>query len=106
MLIEAIDTWLERKLIQTLQLSPFLSLLANECEDISSQEELAICHWWIVNCLPEKHFLAILHVKVLDAKTITGTLTSFTGQKNLNYRKLVGRGYDGAAVFSGFHSGV
>ena len=55
---------------------------------------------------PEEHFLDILHVKEVDAASITKSLTSFIGQKNLDYRRLVGQGYDGAATFSGCTSGV
>ena len=42
----------------------------------------------------------------MDAEAITVTLTSFTSEKNLEYRKLVGQGYDGAATFSGNRTGV
>ena len=55
---------------------------------------------------PEEHFLDILHVKAVDAAAITDALTSFMNQKNLDYRRLVGQGYDGAATFSGSRSGV
>ena len=47
MLIEAIDTWLERKLLTSLKSSPFFSILADECQDICTQE-LSICFRWIV----------------------------------------------------------
>jgi len=106
MIIEAIDLWLDRKLTRSLQSSPYFSILADECEDISTQEELSLCFRWLVNGLPEEHFLTILHVTATDAKSITDVLTSFMSQKNLDYRKLVGQGYDGAATFSGIHSGV
>ena len=42
---------------------------------------------------PEEHFLDILNVKEVDAASITKSLTSFIGQKNLDYRRLVGQGY-------------
>ena len=106
MLLEAIDTWLERKLFQSLRSSPYFSILADECQDISTQEELSICCRWIVDGYPEEHFLDILHVKEVDAASITKSLTSFIGQKNLDYRRLVGQGYDGAATFSGCRSGM
>ena len=41
-LIEAIETWIERSLISSLKSSPFFSLLADECQDVSTQEELSI----------------------------------------------------------------
>ena len=106
MLIEAIDTWLERKLLTSLMSSPFFSILADECQDICTQEELSICSRWIVNGCPEEHFLTVLQVKSTDAETITGTLTLFISEKNLDYRKLVGQGYDGAATSSGNRTGV
>ena len=33
-LIEAIDIWIERKLMCSLQESPYFSILADECQDI------------------------------------------------------------------------
>ena len=42
-LIEAIDIWIKRKLTCSLQESPYFSILANECQDISTREELSIC---------------------------------------------------------------
>lgn len=42
-LISAIDTWLHRKLVESLKKSPFFSILADECEDVSTNEELSVC---------------------------------------------------------------
>ena len=42
-LIEAIDIWIERKLMCSLQENPYFFILAEECQDISTQEELSIC---------------------------------------------------------------
>ena len=50
--------------------------------------------------------MTVLHVKSTDAEAITDTLTSFISEKNLDYRKLVSQGYDGAATFSGNRTGV
>ena len=61
-LIEAIDIWIERKLMCFLQESPYFSILADECQDISTQEELSISGRWLVNGKPEEHFLTVLHV--------------------------------------------
>jgi len=106
MLLESLDTWLDKQLIHSLQSSPCFSILADECQDISSHEELSICCRWIVNGRSEEHFLDILHIKSTDASTITDALLSFVTQKNLDITKLVGQGYDGAAVFSGRVNGV
>ena len=73
MLIEAIDI----AYVCSLQKSPNFSILADECQDISTQEELSICVRLLVNGKPEKHFLTVLHVCSTDAGTIAEALQSF-----------------------------
>ena len=90
----------------SLQESPYFSILADECQDISTQEELSICGRWLVNGKPEEHFLKVLHVRSTDAGTITEALQSFLQQKQLDRGKLIGQGYDGAATLAGEISGV
>ena len=48
MLLEAINSWLDRKLIESVKSSPYFSVLADECVYISTTEELSICCRWIV----------------------------------------------------------
>ena len=105
-LIEALDMWLDNKLIRSLKSSPYFSILSDECQDISSQEELSICCRWLVDGCPEEHFLTVLHVKATNAEAITNAITSFMNNKDLEYSRLVGQGYDGAATFSGVRTGV
>ena len=105
-LIEVIDIWIKRKLICSLKESRYFSILADECQDISTQEELPICGRWLVNGKPEEHFLMVLHVRSTDAGTIKEALQSFLQEKQLDLRKLIGQGYDGAATFAGKISGV
>ena len=40
LLIEAIDIWIKRMLMCSRQESPYFSILADECHDISTQEEV------------------------------------------------------------------
>ena len=82
-MIEAIDTWLEGRLLESLKSSSFFSIMADECKDISTQEELSICCRWLVNGCPEEHFLTVLHVKSTDAKEITRALTTYISDKEL-----------------------
>ena len=106
MLLEAINSWLDRKLIESLKVSPCFSVLADECVDISTTEELSICCRWIVNGKPEEHFLTVLHICAQDAATISDAISSFLESKNLEYCKLIGQGYDGAATFARESNGV
>lgn len=49
-LLDAINTWIDRKLVKSLASSPYFSILADECCNISTTEELSICclmdHKW------------------------------------------------------------
>ncbi len=105
-LIEAIDTWIERRLLLSLKSSPFFSILADECQDVSTQEELSICCRWVVDGHSEEHFMTILHIRSLDAETLTGAITSYITSQGVDIKRLIGQGYDGAAPFSGKNTGV
>ena len=85
MLLEAINSWLDRKLIGSLKSSPYFFVLADECVDIST---------------------TVLHICAQDAATISDAISSFLESKNLDYHKLIGQGYDGAATFAGERNGV
>ena len=91
MLIEAIDIWIERKLTCSLQESLYFFILTDECQDISTQEELSYCGRWLVSRKTEEHFLTVLNVCSTDADTIAEALMSFLQQKQLDLRKLIGQ---------------
>ena len=88
-LIEVIDIWIERKLMCSLQESHYIFILADECQDIRTQEELSFCGKWLVNGKPAEHFLTTLHIHSTDACTIIEALHSFLQQKQLDLRKLI-----------------
>ena len=71
-----------------------LSMVGDECEDISTQEELSICCRWLVNGASEEHFLTTLHMCQLDAEAITSAIRAFLESKDLDYCKLVGQAYN------------
>ena len=105
-LIEAIDIWIERRLMSSLKSSPFFSLLADECQDVSTQEEFSICCRWVVDGHSEEHFMTILHIRSLDAETLASAITSYMESQGLKIKRLIGQGYDGAAPFSSKNIGV
>ena len=73
---------------------------------MAGQEELSIYCRWLVDGIPEEHFLTVLHVKATNSETIATTITFFISYENLEYSRLVGQGYDGAATFADKHTGV
>ena len=106
----AIDSWIDSNLVISLQASQFFTIMADECEDISTQEELSICCRWVVDGHAEEHVMTILHIKSLDAESITAAITAaitaYVESKGFSFRKLIGQGYDGASPFSGKNTGV
>ena len=105
-LLDAIDTWLDKKLVSNLASSPYFSVLADECEDIGTAEVLSICCRWITNGNPEEHFVTLLHITATDSATILNAICFYLESKNLDYHKLVGQGYDRAATFAGEHNAM
>ena len=81
-----------------------MSVLDDECEDITSAEELSICYWRLVNGRPE-HFLTMRHILALDPAGISKAMSSFPESK-IGLHKLVVQGYDSAATIAGEHFGV
>ena len=79
LLIEAIDYWIKRKLMCSLQESARTSVLRKSYPSVA------------VNGKPEEHFLTVLHVRSTDACIITEALQSFLQQKQLDLRKLIGQ---------------
>ena len=54
--VEAIGQWVEESLLRRLHQAPFYSLMADECTDISTVEELSIFCRWIEDGLPVEQF--------------------------------------------------
>ena len=97
---------MEESLLKRLRQVPFYSLMADECTDITTVEELSIYCRWVENGLPVEHFLDIIPLTKADAKTIYTTLVDVLRAKDIPLSKLVGMGFDGAATFSRKRNGV
>ena len=50
--------------------------------------------------------MTILHITSLTAEALAAKLTNYLESTELEYTKLIGQGYDGAAPFSGKDTGV
>ena len=82
------------------------SIMADECTDITTIEELAICCRWVESDVPEEHFTEILPLKKVNAESIYYALVDYCREKNIQLGMLIGMGFDGAATFSGDKTGV
>ena len=68
--IEALGTWVEESILKRLQKASFFSVMADECTNITTVEELSVfCHWE-ENGSPVECFLEIVPLKKADAESI------------------------------------
>lgn len=98
MLMESIDVCLTTS---KPKIKPSFSILAGECEDISTKE-LTICFGMIRHGVPEEHILCTSQFRM--QLLLLRLLFSYTYWKPtiLTNQKLIGQGYDGAAAFAGY----
>ena len=99
--IEAIGTWVDEFQIKLLYKAPFFSLMADECTDITTIEELSVFCRWVEDGKPDEHFFEILPLKKVDAQSIYSSPINWLKQSNIQISKLVGTGFNGVATFSG-----
>lgn len=83
-MIEAIDTWLERRLLESLRSSPFSPFRQMSAKTFLCRKKFNLFRW-MVSGIPEEHFLTVLHIKSANAKEITRALTIYISDKELEY---------------------
>ena len=104
--IEAIGTWVGESILKRLQKAQFFSIMADECTDISTIEELSVFCRWEENGTPTECFLDLLPLTKADAESIYTAIVACLRNKSLHVGDIVGMGFDGAATFSGKKNGV
>ena len=104
--MDALGTWVEESLLKRLHQASCFSIMADECTDISTIEELSVYCRWEEDGVAEEHFLDIVHLKKADAESIYDSLVQCLKEKSLQVSAIVGMGFDGAATFSGKKTGV
>ena len=104
--VNALGTWMEESLFNRLHKAPFFNIMADECTDIASIEELTSCCGWVESGVPEEHFIGILSLKKANAESIYSASVEYCREKNIQLGRLIGMGFDGAATFSGDKTGV
>ena len=104
--IEVLGTWIEKSTLKRLRKTMFFSVMADECTDISTVEELSLFCRWEEGGVPIESFLEIMPLQKADAVSIYTTLVKCLKDKNLQVGNIIGMGFDGAATFSGRKTGV
>ena len=101
--VQALGTWVEESILQ--QASHY-SIMADECTDITTVEEMSVFCRWEEKGIPEEHFLEIIHFRQANAESIFSALVECLKEKKLQINRIVGMDFDGASTFSGKKTGV
>ena len=94
--VEALGTWVEESILKRIQRASHYSIMADECTDTASLEEMSVFCRWEENGVPVEHFLEIIHLKKADAESIFSALVDCLKEKN---PKLLGWGLMGQLHF-------
>ena len=65
-----------------------------------------MCCRWEESGGPEEHCIEILPLKKANAGSIYSACVEYCREKNIQLKRLIGMGFDGAATFSGDKTGV
>ena len=86
----ALGTWAEESLLKRLHKAPFFSsIMADECTDVTTIEELTfVVVGWRVSGVPEEHFIEILPLKKANAESIYSALVEYCREKNISWQGL------------------
>ena len=87
--VEAIGIWVEEVMLERPH-KAYYSIMAAECTDIATVEELSVYCRWVEDGLPVEHLLKIIHLPKGDVETIYSALIDCLKQKNLQVKKIVG----------------
>ena len=99
--VETFGTWVEESLLKRLQKAKVFSVMADECTDITTVEELSVFYHWGEDGTPVECFLDNMPLKKANAESIYLVLVKCIKDKYLQVGNIVGMGFDGAATFSG-----
>ena len=72
-----------------MHLASNFNIMADECTDVTTIEELSVFCSFVEDWQPVEHFIEIVPMKVTDANTIYSALIKFMIDKNMQTSKLV-----------------
>jgi len=82
------------------------SLIVDETTDVSNDEQLSICFWYVMQGEVQESFIGFYNPKNTEGKTLFILLKRVLQDLGLNINSMVGQCYDGAANMSGVQKGV
>ena len=88
--VNALRAWVAESLLKRLHTASFFSIMADECSDVTTIEELTICCHRVESDAPEEHFIEILPLKKANAESIYSALVEHCREKNIQLGRLIG----------------
>ena len=96
-----------RRVADSLQRSPFLTIMIDETTDVSNQEQVTVVMRRVNEELEVyEEFLGLYQVASIVADSLAAVIKDTMTRLNLSMRKLRGQCYDGCSTMSGARSGV
>ena len=106
-IINVLAEMVRKDIVDNIKESGEFALMVDETKDVSKTEQLSFVIRYYSDGTVKESFIMFKAAEHLDAKHLSETIISCLEGLGLNYKeKLVGQGYDGAAVMSGKHKGV
>ena len=66
----------------------FFTIMADECTDVTTIEELTICCRWVESGVPEEQFIEILPLKKANAESIYSALVEYCRKRTFSWEGL------------------
>ncbi|XP_060063626.1 zinc finger MYM-type protein 1-like [Ylistrum balloti] len=110
-LIEILASHVTKAITLQIKESPYIAVLADECTDKSTKEQLSVCVRYLDTtengeiCVKED-FLCFIHVKSIKGEDLAPEIIQALRNFGLDIAKLRAQGYDGASNMSGKFRGV
>lgn len=97
-----------KKICDSVQISGYFSIMADETKDLSKQEQLSIVLRYVdVDAVAvSERFLTFFPAKNLNAESLSTYILEVLSKFGLNPKMMISQGYDGASVMSGRCNGV
>ena len=96
-----------RSIADQIQSSPFITVMIDETNDVTNQEQVAIVFRRVDGNLDVcEEFVGLYHVDSIGAESLTAVIKDTMIRLNLSMSRLRGQCYDGCSTMSGARTGV
>jgi len=106
-LIKTMALQVLRKVVVSISLAPFFTIMIDETTDVANKEQVVVCIQWVdENLESHEDFIGLYEVGSTQAAMLVSVIRDVLVRLNLSVSKIRGQCYDGASAMSGSRSGV